>query len=359
MKKLAKTAFSLFLLAFILTFIALHGLTIPTAILSQLPKLVTIFLSIIIQALPFVLIGVFGSALMQNLITPEMVERKLTRTRKLPGILFAIGAGFFFPVCDCGVIPVVRRLLLKKVPPYMAIAFLVTAPLVNPITVWATATAFGYNLPITLLRVGMAVGIGIIVAMLSARCLPTLNEVFSAKALREMSEAAANETTVGEDHDHTAHAHGSCVCQQSRQSKIGAIFEHANEEFLEVGKFLIIGSLIAATIQTMVPKQALMVFTQNPVLSVAVMMLLALSLSLCAEADAFVARSFTLHFPMGSVMAFMVFGQMLDIKNALLLLKSFRLKALLLIFGCCALLVLIVCSFFNLLAADRLLWGRF
>ncbi len=359
MQKLVKTAFSLFFLAFILTFIALHGLTIPTAILSQLPKLVTIFLSIIIQAMPFVLIGVFGSALMQNLITPEMVERKLARTRKLPGILLAIGAGFFFPVCDCGVIPVVRRLLMKKVPPYMAIAFLVTAPLVNPITVWATATAFGYNLPITLIRLGMAVGVGIIIALLSSQFLPTIHDVFSPKTLREMTEAATTEATTCEDHDHAAHSHGSCACHQPRYSKIRAIFEHANEEFLEVGKFLIIGSLIAATIQTMVPKQALMVFTQNPVLSVLVMMLLALSLSLCAEADAFVARSFTLHFPLGSVMAFMVFGQMLDIKNGLLLLKSFRLKALLFIFGFCALLVLIFCIFFNLLAADRLLWGRF
>lgn len=313
--------------------------------LDKLPQLVTIFLSIIIQALPFVLIGVFGSALMNTLVTAEMVENKLARSAKLPGILLAIGAGFFFPVCDCGVIPVARRLLLKKVPPYMAIAFLITAPLVNPITVWATATAFGYNLPITLMRVGMAITVGIIIAFIASKLFPSLETLFHQKALRE-SETAA---TIEKEVNHSSH----------RGSVIGDIFRHANDEFLEVGKFLIIGTLIAAIIQTALPKQAFMVISKNPALSVLVMMFLALCLSLCAEADAFVARSFLYHFPLGSVMAFMVFGQMIDIKNSALLLKSFKAKALLIIFGLCALLVFLFCFFLNLFPAHNLLRRRF
>jgi uncharacterized protein len=336
----------LFILSFLLSFVVFHGLMIPTPVLNKLPQFVTIFTSIIIQALPFVLIGVFGSALMQNVVTVEMVENKLTKTPKLPGILLAIGAGFFFPVCDCGVIPVVRRMLMKKVPPYMAIAFLVTAPLVNPITVWATATAFGYNLPITLIRVGMAIVVGIIVALAVSAFFPTLDHLFCQKALQEFETATSDFESSISHHHH-------------KSSILFDIFDHANEEFLEVGKFLIIGAFIASIIQTVVPKQSLLIITQNPALSVIVMMVLALSLSLCAEADAFVARSFTFHFPLGSVMAFMVFGQMLDIKNTALLLKSFKPKAILFIFGLCAILVLIFCTFMNLMPINNLMRGRF
>ncbi|MCL6590769.1 MAG: permease [Firmicutes bacterium] len=342
-----KNAISLFfLLTLLLTYIMFYGFSIPPAAFDKLPQLVTVFVSIVIQALPFVLIGVFSSAALQNLITIEMIENKLAKTSKLPGILLAIGAGFFFPVCDCGVIPVVRRLLLKRVPPYMAIAFLVAAPLVNPITVWATATAFGYNLTVTLIRVGMAVLVGIIVALWVSRFYPSLKDILNQKTFMQLAPAAAAET---------AHPHS-----KPSGSKIAGIFSHAEEEFLEVGRFLIIGALIAATVQTMVPKQSLVAITQSPALSVLVMMALAVTLSLCAEADAFVARSFVYHFPLGSIMAFMVFGQMIDLKNLALLLKIFKPRAVFFIFGLCAILVLIFCSLLNGFSANNsLIWGRF
>lgn len=375
-----KTVISLLLLSLLLSFVVFHGILIPTPVLNKLPQMVTVFLSIVIQALPFVLIGVFGSALMQNLITVEMIENRLARTSKLPGILLAIGAGFFFPVCDCGVIPVARRLLMKKVPPYMAIAFLVTAPLVNPITVWATATAFGYNLPVTLIRVGMAIIVGIIVALLVSDFFPTIEHLFNQNALQEFKTATTSET--GPDsrhqkktliptlteirdnpffHNHETASTDMTITEPShhKDSLIDDIFNHANEEFLEVGKFLIIGALIASFIQTVIPKQSILSITQNPAFSVLIMMLLALSLSLCAEADAFVARSFIYHFSFGGVMAFMVFGQMLDIKNTALLLKSFKPKAILFIFGLCALLVFIFCFLLNLFPTQNLMRGRF
>jgi uncharacterized membrane protein YraQ (UPF0718 family) len=324
---------------------ALSYQTNPPELTMMLPRMATVFLSIIIQALPFVLIAVFGSAAMHNLITAEMVETKLARRAKFPGILLAIGAGFFFPVCDCGVIPVVRRLLMKKVPPYMAIAFLVTAPLINPITIWATATAFGYNLPVTLTRVGEAVLIGIIVALAVSKFFPTVEQLFNQKTLRELEIAAATTQAAQNSHAH-------------QNSLIAAIFNHANEEFLEVGKFLIIGSLIATTIQTFLFNQTWLNVTQNPVLSVLLMMALAVCLSLCAEADAFVARSFVVHFPMGSIISFMVFGQMFDLKNLALLLKNFQPKALLAIFGLCAALVFGFCSLINLSPMAAILKGR-
>ena len=250
MKKQLTLIAKLFFLSFLLSFIAFHGLFLPTSFLNKLPQIVTIFLSIVIQALPFVLIGVFGSALIQNFVTVDMVESKLNRTTKLPGILLAIGAGFCFPVCDCGVIPVVRRMLLKKVPPYMAIAFLVTAPLVNPITVWATATAFGYNPSVTLIRVGMAIFIGIIVALAVSEFFPSLEQLFTAKAIHEWEadngEISKVEAEIAAHQEETVEHHH----ENSKSFIWTDIFDHANEEFLEVGKFLIIGALIASITQT-------------------------------------------------------------------------------------------------------------
>ncbi len=351
---------SLFLLAFLLTVIAFGGLSIPDTVAAKLPQMVTVFVSIVIQAMPFVLIAVFGSALMQTLITVEMIEKRLARTHRLSGILLAIGAGFFFPVCDCGVIPVVRRLLVKRVPPYMALAFLITAPLVNPITIWATATAFNYNPMVTLTRVGMAVGVGLIVALLAGRYFRNVEDVLKPAFLNQPEpELTHSHTGPHCCEEETAVAHESKLETGKTHSRLAAIFEHANEEFLEVGKFLVIGAMLAATIQTVVPKQALVMVTANPAWSVLTMMLLAFCLSLCAEADAFVARSFTYQFPMGSVMAFMVFGQMLDIKNILLLWKSFRPKAILFVLGWCALLVFIGCVGLNLFSGNMLRWGRF
>lgn len=363
MKTKFKFYVSLFLGAFlIILFTRPQGVTlISTSFATRLPQLVTVFVSVVIQALPFVLIGVFGSALLQNLITVEMIEAKLSRTKRLSGIFFAIGAGFCFPVCDCGVIPVVRRLLVKRVPPYMAMAFLVTAPLVNPITIWATATAFSYNLTVTVIRVGMAVLVGVLVALLVSKVFPKAEDLFRSGFIAEL-ETAVNEPPYHCGCNHTATPHTDTVHNQSVHKSKGILFEvfnHANEEFLEVGKFLVIGALIAATLQTYFPKQTLMLFTENPMISVLVMMAMALVLSLCAEADAFVARSFTYHFSLGSVMAFMVFGQMFDLKNTALLLKSFKPKAVFSIVAICAVAVFLLCSLLNLLTTNGWMWGRF
>lgn len=344
MKFKFRCLFALFLFSLTFTLMLMgDDLVVPPFIAGKLSQLVTIFLSVIIQALPFILLGVFGSAFIQRFVSVELVEEILSRTSKLPGILIAIGTGFFFPVCDCGVFPIVRRLLAKQVPPYMAIAFLITAPLINPLTIWATATAFGGDLTVILSRIWMAILIGVLVSLAVSKTFPTMEHLFHQRALRELETSASKAEPP--THNCGYHEHSS-----SWSSGITEIIDHACIEFVEVVKYLTVGALLAATIQTFILKQSLMLITSNPAFSVLVMMLLALTLSLCAEADAFVARSLTFHFPLGSVMAFMVFGQMIDLKNTFLILKSFKLKAFLFIFGLCALLVFMFCSLFKLLS---------
>ncbi len=122
---------------------------------QQLPSSVlqtgAIFLSIIIEALPFVLIGSIVSGLIEVYITPEKVYHFLPRNR-WGRIFFGTFVGILFPSCECGIVPIINRFLEKKVPSYTAFPFLVTAPVINPIVLFATYSAFGNSFHVALLR---------------------------------------------------------------------------------------------------------------------------------------------------------------------------------------------------------------
>ena len=122
---------------------------------QQLPTSVlqagAIFLSIMIEALPFVLIGSIISGAIDVYITPEKVYRALPKN-KWGRILFGTLIGFIFPSCECGIVPIINRFLEKKVPSYTAVPFLVTAPVINPIVLFATYSAFGNSIQMALLR---------------------------------------------------------------------------------------------------------------------------------------------------------------------------------------------------------------
>ena len=110
-----------------------------------------IFLSIIIEALPFVLIGSIISGTIEVYVTPEKVYTFLPKNR-LGRIFFGTFIGFLFPSCECGIVPIINRFLEKKVPSYTAVPFLVTAPIINPIVLFATYSAFGNSIQMVLLR---------------------------------------------------------------------------------------------------------------------------------------------------------------------------------------------------------------
>ena len=116
------------------------------AIFHQLPdsvlQLLAVFLSIIIEALPFVLLGSILSGFIEVFVTPEKVQDFLPKNKVL-AILFGTLVGFIFPSCECGIVPIITRFLEKKVPSYTAIPFTATAPIINPVVLFATYTAFG------------------------------------------------------------------------------------------------------------------------------------------------------------------------------------------------------------------------
>lgn len=264
-------------------------------------QLNTIFISILIEAIPFVLIGVFISGFIQMFVTEEMIARVIPKNRFL-AVLCAAVVGALFPACECGIVPIVRRLLLKGVPLHAGIAFMLTGPVINPIVLFSTYIAFGNQWDMPLYRGGLSFIVAVLVGLI-------ISWQFSGNQL----------INKGSTHAH-CHTHG----KQTFINKFIGMLRHAVDEFFSVGKYLIIGAFIAAAMQTYVKTSTLLEIGQTEAASHLVMMGLAFVLSLCSEADAFIASSFRSTFSTGSLVAFLVFGAMVDIKNLLMMLGTFN-----------------------------------
>ena len=117
-----------------------------------------------LQSLPFVLIGVFASGLVQQRLSAETLTRWLPQ-RRLAVVLLSSVFGFAAPVCDCGVIPLARRLGAKGLPAYAATTFILAAPVVNPVVLVSTAFAFQGNWAIVGLRMAMTLSVAIAVGL--------------------------------------------------------------------------------------------------------------------------------------------------------------------------------------------------
>ncbi|MBW9315344.1 permease [Bacillus subtilis] len=266
---------------------------------SSFLQLNSIFISILIEAIPFILIGVILSGIIQMFVSEEMIARIMPKNRFL-AVLFGALAGVLFPACECGIIPITRRLLLKGVPLHAGVAFMLTAPIINPIVLFSTYIAFGNRWSVVFYRGGLALAVSLIIGVI-------LSYQFKDNQLLKPDEPG-----------HHHHHHGTLL------QKLGGTLRHAIDEFFSVGKYLIIGAFIAAAMQAYVKTSTLLAIGQNDVSSSLVMMGLAFVLSLCSEVDAFIASSFSSTFSLGSLIAFLVFGAMVDIKNLLMMLAAFK-----------------------------------
>jgi uncharacterized protein len=246
--------------------------------------------SIVVEALPFVLLGALVSALLEVYVP----DRAFAAVARLPLRLQVPGAalaGFAMPVCECGSVPVARRLILRGVHPAAALAFMLSSPIINPIVLLSTAVAYQGQAALEM-TAGRAV-LGILVALATAAIV---GRTGAATLLRPRRT------------EHHHHGHGS---------RPRAVADHLTSDLLFMGRFVIAGAVLAAAMQTIVPQSVFTGVLTTPLLGAGLLMVLAFILSLCSEADAFVAVSF-IQFPLGPQLAFLVFGPILDIKLALL-----------------------------------------
>jgi uncharacterized membrane protein YraQ (UPF0718 family) len=282
------------------------------------------FISIILEAFPFILLGVLISALLQTFV-PEQVIQRLVPRNPLLGVLYACIIGIIFPICECGMIPVMRRLIRKGMPLYIAVVFIVAGPILNPIVFASTYMAFRSRPEITYSRMGLAFVCALIIGLVVYRFVRSnplrhdQDHSYSHTHTHTHAHAHTQVNTHAYDltnhHNHEHHHHGG---------KWNTVLKHSSDEFFEMGKYLVFGAFLAALVQVMLSREWLVSIGTGEWSSHFFMMAFAYIISLCSTSDAFVASSFISTFSAGSLLSFLVFGPMLDFKGTLMLLAIFR-----------------------------------
>ncbi|WP_235821858.1 permease [Gottfriedia acidiceleris] len=273
-----------------------------------------IFISIIIEALPFILIGVFVSAILQVFVTDQMVQRFIPKNPLL-GIIAASVLGIIFPICECGMVPAIRKLIKKGMPLYVAVTFILVGPILNPIVFLSTITAFRNQPTVAYYRMGLAFVVALIVGLI-------VFQFVKSNQLREQVDQTK------ENHDHN-HKHNTAL--HTDKNKFIMIVGHAVNEFFDMGKYLVFGSIIVALLQIIISQSSLIEIGKNGPTSNFLMMGLGFILSLCSTSDAFVAQSLQTIFTKSSLIGFMVFGPMINIKGIFMMLAVFRSRFVLLL----------------------------
>ncbi|EYT94376.1 permease [Enterococcus mundtii] len=295
---------------------------IPNSVL----QMGTIFLSIVIEALPFVLLGCIISGALQVFLTPERVKRWLPKNRFLSIIVGSI-LGFFFPSCECGIIPIVHQFVKKGVPVHTAFAFMLTAPIINPVVIFSTFIAFGNTWKMAGLRMLGSFIVALIVGV-------WLAYIQKGRILKSSFDSAMVEPS-----SHI-HEHEEAIAPQKWGHRIIHVLTHSIDEFFDTGRYLIIGGGIAAGMQTYLPTRVMLTLGSTKLLAILIMLVLAFTMSLCSEADAFIGSSLLSLFGTAPVVAFLVFGPMVDIKNLLMMKRYFNTRFIVSLIGLIALSVI-------------------
>jgi len=278
---------------------------LDVAIPNQAQDLLTLAISVIVESLPFVILGILLSILVQVWIPEAWLVRYLPKNPILRRMAISF-LGVLLPVCECGNVPLARGLMVKGFTVSESMTFLLAAPILNPITIITTHQAFGWDSGILVARL---VG-GFVIANL-------VGWLFSLKADQDamLTPRFAAECRIPADHDHA----------ESRMRQSLTLFIREASVMMPA---LFIGSLVAGGIQVLVPRSVLVTLGSNPLWSVLAMMVLAFVIAVCSNVDAFFILPFASTFTPGSIATFLVFGPIIDIKMLALLRTTFTTRVL-------------------------------
>ncbi|MFF5970753.1 permease [Streptomyces sp. NPDC012769] len=244
----------------------------------------TLLVAIVVQGVPFLLLGTVVSAAIGAFVPARVFSRALPRNPVL-AVPVAGAAGAVLPGCECASVPVAGSLMRRGVAPAAALTFLLAAPAINPVVLVSTAIAFPGSPEMVAARFGASLVTSVVMGWLWIRW--------------------GREEWLRLPKGHPEHGPGA--------SRLAAFRRGLQHDFLHAGGFLVVGAMAAATFNVLVPPSVLEVFSESPWLGVLVAAVLAVLLSVCSEADAFVAASFTGFSPTARL-AFMVVGPMVDMK---------------------------------------------
>jgi uncharacterized membrane protein YraQ (UPF0718 family) len=347
--------------------------------MNKLSNGFTIFLSLLVEAMPFLLLGVLFSSLLLFFVDERKLVEKMPKNPLL-GALVGSLVGFLFPVCECGNVPVARRLLIQGVPTSVAIGFLLAAPTINPIVIWATWTAFRDQPEIVVLRVVFSLSIATIIGFIFSfqKDLSPIVQPALARYMKFNPPPKVETQRRGKHYQIQQESTKSSLFQSGTYilggkaptrldgnvspiiddpfanpnkpfaAKMRLLMDNSIQELRELGGVMVIGSAIAAAIQVLAPRDLILSLGAGPVTSIIVMLILAAVVSICSTVDSFFALSFASAFSSGSLLAFLVFGPMIDIKSIGLMLSILKPRAIFYLFALAAQLTFLFTIFINL-----------
>ena len=278
---------------------------IPNLYIHEVGDFASIFTSIVLEAMPFIILGSLISAIIQTCISEKFIAKIIPKANVL-GYLGAALIGMVFPVCECAIVPITRRLIKKGVPIGFGVTFMLAVPIINPVVIMSTYYAFYDKQIMVLLRVVGGFVASIVIGMI-------VNAI-------EKSKQSLIVDYIEID------GYCSCGCSSyvESENKFIAIIEHTNREFLEIMGYLIFGAFISSIFQVFISHGGFNYISNNKILGIIIMMLLGFLLSLCSEVDAFIGRSFLVNYSYSGVLAFLILGPMLDLKNLIMIIGAFK-----------------------------------
>jgi len=298
--------------------VANRWLPVSADIITKTDLFIAIFLGILYEALPFLTAGALISAAIHQFLDPQWLAQRLPKSRWLVAFIGAL-LGFFLPICECGSIPAARSLVYRGAPVSLGVAFAVAAPVINPIVFISTSVAFAgvFGWSFVLWRFGLTV----IIAVLTAIMMPKLIVVPSST-----SELADNHTHADDE------------------IPFLVWLRHALGDLLDMLRYVIIGASLAAMIQVIVPNTLILQLASNAWLAIPAAMLLAAVMSICSTVDAFVALSLVGSFSPVALMAFLVFGPIIDFKSIPMFAAVFGWRPIPQFVATIAVLTIVLCS---------------
>ncbi|MCF7788228.1 MAG: permease [Prosthecobacter sp.] len=287
---------------------------------SRMGDILMAFLSIVFEGAPYILIGTVFSGIIDAFLPAKLLDRVLPKSKVL-ATLIAGFLGLVFPVCECAVVPVIRRLVQKGLPLSCAVTYMLSAPIMNPIVAISTLTAFkefqgltwatAGNATMTIARLSLGYLVAVIVGLIVMRFKP--GQVLRASIAAKIEKAATTE----DDHVHAP--------ASSFNGKLVHAMRSSMRDFLDTAMYFAIGVAITSVFNTQINQGLLNTVAGNDWLAVPSLMGLAVVLSLCSTSDAFIAAPMTA-FSMAAKLAFLVFGPMMDIKLLFMYSSVFKRK---------------------------------
>jgi uncharacterized protein len=303
-------------------------------------SIITIFTSIIYEAMPFVVLGVVLAGLLEEFVPQQLILKFIPTRQVLVVLAICLGGllGTLFPMCECGIIPVMRRLLRKGVPLSVCVCYMLAGPIINVVVVLSTMYAFSGQdipldddrvLPLSIAFTVVRVGFGYIVACLTSFVVEWQfrihgNALLAPLAIMDVQAHEPLDTEGG-------------APRRTWAESIGNISDTAIHDFIDIMAFLVLGAFIAGVARIILPELGVENALRNgPIVAIIVMMALAVAFCLCSEADAFVAANFQPVglWPYAAKIAFLTLGPMLDFKLYFMYTRVFRKRLIVTIILC-------------------------